>query len=409
MDDLPTQINQPVTSVPEQPVPLSQSVQTQVPLSQSVQTAHEVQPTTIQPASPVSGQKDTANDQIRRLGEKVEKADLPADLRQNLIERVQRLALIRASAGFLSPNYVVEYESANTYINWVVSLPWNVTSNDILDLNAAKKILDKNHHGLVSVKDRILDFLAAIILNAKRPVGQRNLHAPILCLVGLAGTGKTTLAASIAEALGRKFERIPFGGMGNALALRGQSRALADAEPGLVVRKLFTTKTKNSVILLDELDRVSADARADIMGVLVELLDPGQNKAFTDHYIDYPFDLSQVLFVATANNTTNIATAVMDRLELIQMPSYTDDEKLVIAKNYLFPKIFTDTGLSGNQLIMDETVWPNIIRPLGFDSGIRSLERTIGDICRKVARQIVEGKTTSVTINNTNLKAYLPM
>jgi ATP-dependent Lon protease len=160
--------------------------------------------------------------------------------------------------------------------------------------------------------------------------------------------------------------------------------------------------------LLDELDRVSGEARADIMGVLVELLDPGQNKAFSDHYIDYPFDLTQVLFVATVNNTTNIATAVMDRLELIQMPSYTDEEKIVIAKTHLFPKIFKDTGLSQGQFSVNEDVWPNIIRPLGYDSGIRSLDRCIGDICRKVARMIVEGKAASVTLTNENLRIFMP-
>lgn len=353
-------------------------------------------------------QKDMSAEQINRLREKIEKVALPADLRQTLIERVERLELIRSSAGFLSPNYVVEYDSANNYIKWATGLPWESVSQDKLDLNAAKQILDKNHYGLNSVKERILDFLAAIILNAKRPIGERNLHAPVLCLVGLAGTGKTTLASSIADALGRSFERIPFGGMGDSTSLRGQSRAFPDAEPGYVVKKLFAAKTKNPVILLDELDRVSEQARADIMGVLVELLDPGQNKAFSDHYIDYPFDLSQVLFVATVNNTTNIATAVMDRLELIQMPSYTDAEKIVIAKDHLFPKIFNDTGLTQGQFMVNDDVWPNIIRPLGYDSGIRSLDRTIGDICRKVARLIVEGKAASVTLSNENLRTFLP-
>jgi len=353
-------------------------------------------------------QKDMSVEQINRLREKIEKVAMPAELRQMLTERVERLELIRSSAGFLSPNYVVEYDSANNYIKWATGLPWESVSQDKLDLNAAKQILDKNHYGLNSVKDRILDFLAAIILNAKKPIGERYVHAPVLCLVGLAGTGKTTLASSIADALGRSFERIPFGGMGDSTSLRGQSRAFPDAEPGYVIKKLFAAKTKNPVILLDELDRVSEQARADIMGVLVELLDPGQNKAFSDHYIDYPFDLSQVLFVATVNNTTNIATAVMDRLELIQMPSYTDAEKIVIAKDHLFPKIFHETGLTQGQFMVNDDVWPNIIRPLGYDSGIRSLDRTIGDICRKVARLIVEGKAASVTLSNENLRTFLP-
>ncbi len=353
-------------------------------------------------------QQNQSSDQIRKLGEKIEKGDLPSDLKQNLLERIQRLALIRAGSGYLSSTYIIEYESNLAYINWIVGLPWNSMSNDILDINTAKKILDKNHYGLVSVKERILDYLASIILNAKKPIEERNLKAPILCLVGLAGTGKTTLAASIAESLGRNFERIPFGGMGDARALRGQSRALADAEPGLVIKRLFHAKTRNCVILLDELDRVSQEARADIMGVLVELLDAEQNKAFVDHYIDYPFDLSNVLFVSTANNTTNIATAVLDRLDLIQMPSYIDEEKIVIARDYLFPKIRDQVGLSPNQIVIDATLWSGIIRPLGYDSGIRSLERTIEDVCRKSARLIVEGKSTSVAINSTNVKNFLP-
>lgn len=356
----------------------------------------------------VVSQQKTASDQLRKLGELVEKASIPDDLRQNLIERVQRLALIRASSGFMSSNYILEYEMTFSYINWATSLPWQARSQDQLDLVMAKTILDKNHYGLENTKSRIIEYLATIILNLKTSQSDHVLRAPILCLVGLAGTGKTTLASSMAEALGRKFERIPFGGMGDSRALRGQSRALPDAEPGLVVKKLVHAGTRNCVILLDELDRVSDEARADIMGVLVELLDPEQNKAFTDHYIDFPFDLSEVLFVATSNNTTNISTAVLDRLEVIQMPSYTDEEKLVIGKNYLFPKVRFQTGLADAQLSVDETVWPGVIRPLGFDSGIRSLERTIEGVCRKTARAIVEGRTQSVHISADNLKEYLP-
>ncbi len=361
------------------------------------------------PSQPVdSSTASKANDQLRRLGEKVEKAELPKELMENLIERVQRLALLRASAGYLSPTYIVEYESTASYVNWVVSLPWAKRSQDLLDLAKAKEILDKNHYGLPMIKDRILEYLSSIILNLKQNENHQILRAPILCLVGLAGTGKTTLAVSIAEALGRSFERIPFGGMGDSRVLRGQSRAFPDAEPGAVVKKLVHAGYKNSVILLDELDRVAGEARADIMGVLVELLDPEQNRAFTDHYIDFPFDLSQVLFIATANNTTNISTAVLDRLEVIQMPSYTDEEKLVIGRSYLFPKARARTGLAQSQLTIDDGVWPEVIRPLGFDSGIRSLERTIEGICRKTARLVVEGKTQSVKIDSSNIKQFLP-
>ena len=358
--------------------------------------------------SATAKEKSQSSDQIRKLGEKIDAAELPTDLKQDLVERISRLALLRASAGFMSSNYILEYENTSTYINWVVGLPWNKFSEDLLDLVKAKKILDKNHYGLESIKSRILDYLATIILNLKNNSAENLLHAPILCLVGLAGTGKTTLAKSIAEAMNKHFERIPFGGMADSSALRGQSRVFPDAEPGAVIKKLVHAKTRNPVILLDELDRVSEATRADVMGVLVEMLDPEQNVAFTDHYIDYPFNLSNTLFIATANNTTVISTAVMDRLEIIQMPSYTDEEKLVIAKDYLFPNIRKQSGLLENQVSIDDASWPGVIRPLGFDSGIRTLERTIDGICRKVARLIVEGKAANVAINNTNIKEFLP-
>lgn len=361
-----------------------------------------------QPAINKPQESGESSDQIRRLGERVEQAQLPDALKQNLLERISRLALVRASAGFMSANYILEYENTANYVNWVVGLPWNLETQDILDLARVKELMDKNHYGLDVIKDRILDYLATILLNLKQGNKDAVQRAPILCLVGLAGTGKTTLAKSIAEAINKKFERIPFGGMADSRSLRGQSKAFPDAEPGQVIKKLVHAKAKNSVMLLDELDRVTESARADIMGVLVELLDPEQNFAFTDHYIDYPFDLSNVFFIATANNTSTISTAVLDRLEIIQMPSYTDEEKIVIAKNYLYNKTRHAAGLTDQQLIIDETVWAGIIRPLGFDSGIRSLERTIEGMCRKAARQIVEGKAQAIRITDMNLKEYLP-
>ncbi len=208
--------------------------------------------------------------------------------------------------------------------------------------------------------------------------------------------------------MGRKIARIPFGGMGDPLDLRGQSRMHPEAEPGKVIKALRNAESRNPVILLDEIDRVTDQGRASIMGVLVELLDPGQNYAFTDHYIDYPFDLSEVLFIATANNTTNIATAVLDRLEPLTMPSYTDQEKIMIARSFALPKAMKIAGLTDETLSFDENVWPQIVRPLGFDAGIRTLERTIDGVVRKVAKQIVEGKVKSVKITPVNVKEYLP-
>jgi ATP-dependent Lon protease len=338
---------------------------------------------------------------IQELEQKIKAANLPQGLSGKVDEEISVLRL-----SLKGENSFMNFENFSNYVNCILSLPFNRETKDILDITKAKEILDKNHYGLPSAKNVILEYLSSMILNISN---QNNIaRSPIICLTGLVGTGKTTLAYSIAESLGRKFERIPFGGMGDASDLRGKSRSNQDAEEGLIIKSLVHAQSKNCVILLDELDRVTETGRKDIMGVLVELLDPEQNKSFTDHYVDYPFDMSRVLFIATANNTGSIATAVLDRLQIIQMPSYTDEEKTVIAQKYLFPKILEQTGLVEKQLIIDPVVWPAIIRPLGYDSGIRSLERTIEGICRKTARIIVEGKAQQIIVNNANVKEFLP-
>lgn len=344
--------------------------------------------------------------QVQKLEERVKTVNLPPDL----LEKINTMLAILNTTLKTGTGTFVNYESIANYINWVLSLPFNKETADNMDLTKTKQILDKNHYGLEGVKNTILEYLSALILGMQNS-SSNEVRAPIICLVGLVGTGKTTLAISIAEAMGRKFERIPLGGMGDSLALRGQSRVFSDAEPGLIIKKLVHAQSRNPVILLDELDRVSESSRADIMGVLVELLDPEQNSAFVDHYIDYPFDLSHCLFVATANNTTNISTAVLDRLEIIQMPSYSDEQKETIAKDYLFPKIKQAAGLSEMQLTIDETILPTIIRPLGYDSGTRSLERTLETMARRLSRMIVEGKlakNAGFTINAQNIKEFLP-
>lgn len=302
------------------------------------------------------------------------------------------------------PGDQFQFERLVSYADFVLSLPFDRYSQDILDLNRAKQILDKNHFGLENVKSRILEYLSVLILNREKAV---HFHAPILLFVGLVGSGKTTLAYSIAEALGRKIIRIPFGGLGDPAQLRGQSRVKAEAEPGQVIKGIKSSGVSNPVILLDEVDRVAEEGRIDIMGVLVELLDPQQNQAFIDHYLDFPYDLSQVLFIATANNISNIATAVMDRLEPILMPSYSDAEKVMIAKNYLLPKVIEESGLARNSLQVSDEVWPMIIRPLGFDGGIRSLDRILESIVRKIAVQTVAGQKGPFQINLQNIKQYL--
>ncbi len=350
-----------------------------------------------------------SSDQIRVLGEKIEKAPIPEEFKQELIDRISRLAMIRSSAGFLSSTYIMEYESTSRFVNWVISMPWGSKSEDLLDLSKAKEQMDKNHYGLGPLKQRVLEYIASLMLNIKNYGDSAHLiKAPILCIVGLAGTGKTTFAKSLAEALGRQFERIPFGGMADSRVLRGQSRYFPDAEPGQIIKRLVHSKTSNPVILLDELDRVTDVARADIMGVLIEILDPEQNARFTDHYVDYPFNLQNVLFVATANNVSSVATAVLDRLEIIQMPSYNDEEKIVIGRDFVLPKTMQMTGLLPNQMTIDPAVWEGLVRPLGYDPGIRGLDRLITGICRKAATVIISGQASTVKVTNDNIKQFLP-
>lgn len=341
--------------------------------------------------------------EISKLQKQIKSVSLPSDLEEKALELIDRLN-------------VSDFESVSHYLDWITNLPWNKRTDDILDLANAKKVLDTHHYGLNEIKERILEYLAVMYLRRENKgnredqgdQGLKFMRAPILCFVGLVGTGKTTIASSIAEAMGRKFIRIPFGGMGDALDLRGQSRVRPDAEVGQVIKALRRAGSKNPVILLDEIDRVGEAARADIMGVLVELLDPEQNMGFTDHYLDYPFDLSEVLFIATCNNTTNISTAVLDRLEPIQMPSYSDEEKIAIAKDYVLPALLQESGLTKDNLQIDPEVWPKIVRPLGFDAGVRTLERTLNGLCRKVAKLMVEGKGRNFRLTSENIKEFLP-
>lgn len=343
---------------------------------------------------------DAAPGIIEKFKQKIAQAQLPADVAEKLQDELNHLGLL-VKSGQSGP----QVDQVITFIDLVASLPWEKSSQDILDIARAKQILDKNHYGMPEIKERILEYLAVEILNKQKGTLP---HQPILAFVGLVGSGKTSLAFSIAEALGRQIVRIPFGGLGSALQLRGESRVKAEAEPGLVMKALKKVQVKNPVILLDELDRVTEQARGDIMGVLVELLDPEQNIAFLDHYVSFPFDLSQVLFVATANNTGNVATAVLDRLELLEMPFYSDEQKIVIGRDYLLPEALKQTGLDPNLVQIDQAVWANIVRPLGFDGGIRSLKRNIDRLVRKLARKVIEGTPGPFQISIANLGEYLP-
>jgi len=331
---------------------------------------------------------------------------VPEDLKKRIGQMIDQLEMIKASDGFLT-----ELQRVIRYTDWIISLPWQSYTDDILDLKRARKVLEESHYGLEQIKKRILEYLSVLILQKSRneEVDKANLgRAPILCFVGLVGTGKTTIARSIAQSLGRKFIRIPLGGLGDPFYLRGRSYLYPQSQPGQIIRELRRVGSGNPVILLDEIDRVANEALNTIMGVLVELLDPEQNQRFEDHFLDYPFDLSRVLFIATANNTRRVATAVLDRIEPIQMPSYSDREKIIIGQRYIFPKILRSSGLKPEELRIADDTWPMIVRPLGFDAGVRTLARTIEGIVRKTALLIVEGSQKNIEVNKENIKSFLP-
>ncbi len=350
----------------------------------------------------MSDYQELLQQEIQELKNQAGSVSMPEEMRLKIEKDI--VALERSVA---LGNYDEKYEKVSKYIQWVLKVPWDNLSQDTLDIERAKEVFDKHHYGLGEVKDRFLEYIAVLKLRQQQ-FAEEEFRAPILLLVGLVGTGKTTFAYSLAEALGRKLVRIPFGGMGLAGELRGDSRLRLGAEPGRVIKGVCEAGVRNPVILLDEIDRIAKEANRDIMGVLVELLDPKQNHAFRDTFIDYPVDLSHAIFLATANNTTDIATAVLDRVEKITMPSYTDDEKIVIAKEYVLPELLHKAGLKPEQFIIKEDVWPIVTRPLGYDAGIRTLQRTLEGAVRKAARIIVERNFNQVVITQENRKIFLP-
>jgi len=343
--------------------------------------------------------------ELTELSKKIKQTkSLPEDLDLKIVQMLDRLNRIAQIGG-----YAAEFDILSRYIETVVSIPWDARTEDKLDLTRVKETLDKNHYGMEDVKERILEYLATMLL-IKRRGGNGIVKSPVLLFVGLQGVGKTTLAISIAESLGREFVRIAMGALGTVLELRGRSKAFPESEPGQIIKALIRAKVRNPVILLDEIEKASGELglRSDIMAALLEILDPNQNSQFRDHYIDYPVDLSEVLFVCSANNTGTISTALMDRMEVIKMPSYTDAEKIVIARDYLMPKVMGMTSLKTEELKIDPNLWPFVVRPFGYDTGIRSLSRTLESIARKVAKEIIEGKSNGVLITAENLKRYLP-
>ena len=338
------------------------------------------------------GDKDDKTAEIEEYRERLAKENYPENVKKVVekeIRRMENMSNMSAETGVI-----------RTYIDWLLDLPWTQETTDVLDIRAAEKILDKDHYGLEKVKERILEYLAVHKLSEKQ-------HAPILCLVGPPGVGKTSLAASVARATGRKFVRASLGGIRDEAEIRGHRRTYVGAMPGRVLEGIKNAGTNNPVFLLDEVDKLNMDYKGDPSAALLEVLDPAQNSTFSDHYIELPFDLSHVLWIVTANNMGNIPRALRDRMEIITLSSYTEMEKLEIGKRYLVGRQREANGLKARELQFGAGVLQQMIALYTRESGVRELERTIGHVCRKAARQIVEGKKKSVHITTKNLADYL--
>ena len=325
---------------------------------------------------------------IEEYKERLSKGDFPEEVVKTVEKELKRL---ERTQGMSQEGAVI-----GTYIDNLLSMPWESLSEDINDIKAAAAVLDRDHYGLEKVKERILEFLAVRQLTN----GQ---NAPILCLVGPPGVGKTSLAGSVAKALGRKFVRASLGGVRDEAEIRGHRRTYVGAMPGRILEALKKAGTRNPVFLLDEVDKMGSDYKGDPTSALLEVLDPAQNNTFSDHYIELPFNLSDVLWIVTANDIGSIPRPLLDRMEVINLSSYTEQEKLEIAKQYLLPRQRTRNGLSGKEIKLGAGVLQRMINEYTRESGVRELERVIGHLCRKVARKIVEGDTESVYVTTKNL------
>jgi ATP-dependent Lon protease len=340
------------------------------------------------------GEGESGSNETKSLREKIEQTPMPDEARKAAEQELERLQQ--------TPPAAAEYAVGRNYLDWILNMPWEKATEDKLDLKAAEKILNEQHFGLEKVKDRLIEFIAVI----KR---RKQIKGPILCLVGPPGVGKTSLGKSVADALGRKFARIALGGMRDEAEIRGHRRTYVGAMPGRIIQTLRRVESRNPVILLDELDKVGADFRGDPAAALLEVLDPAQNHTFTDHYLDLPFDLSRVLFITTANWLEPIHAALRDRLEVIELPSYTESEKLQIAKRYLVPRQIEEHGLTRNDVKFADSALRKLIREYTREAGVRQLEREIAALSRKATRKIISqnGKAATVKLDAENLKDFL--
>lgn len=333
-------------------------------------------------------QEQEAEDYRKKLKE----SGIPQEFKAKIGKVIDHLAAM--------PPMMAETAVARNYLDWIFSLSWNKESQDKLDLKEAKKLLDHDHYGLTKIKERILEYLAVRVLAP-------DAKAPIICFVGPPGVGKTSLAQSIANAMGRKFARISLGGIHDEAEIRGHRRTYIGAMPGRFIEAIAQAKTKNPLILLDEIDKVGADFRGDPASALLEALDPEQNKAFHDNYIDIPFDLSKVFFLATANTVSTIPPALLDRMELIELTGYTEEEKVKIAKQYLIPRQMKRNGLKAKDIRFTDFLIRRVIEGYTREAGVRELERTIGSLCRKVGKKMVLQDDSLPSLNAKTLEKYL--
>lgn len=338
------------------------------------------------------GQDDRRTEEIKELQAKIKAAKMPKNVEAELMRELDRLAKMPQG----SPDHSV----IRTYLDWACQLPWSKQTEDRIDIAAARRLLNRDHYGLEKVKRRILELLAVRKLNPKG-------KSPILCFVGPPGVGKTSLGQSIAKAMGRKFVRISLGGIRDEADIRGHRRTYIGALPGRILQELRKCGSNNPVFMLDELDKIGQDFRGDPASALLEALDPQQNNSFVDHYLDQPFDLSNVMFIGTANYTEPIPPALLDRMELLELPGYTLAEKMRIAKRYLVPRQLTENGLRKTQLTVTDAALEMIIQKYTSEAGVRNLERAIGSVCRYVAAQIAERKRRKARIEPDDLQAIL--